>query len=80
MGDWHKKSDADTGKRMGSRPAGAAVEPCPQTRKLESLFVPPESVTVAAKIEVTGDQAVETRHTVSEEHAIETRFEVDKEV
>lgn len=80
MSSWHKKSDADTGKKMRSRPAGAAVEPCPQTRKLEAVFVPPESVTVDAKIEVTEDHAVETRHTVAEDHAIDTRLEAEQKV
>jgi hypothetical protein len=72
MGDWAQKSDADTSKNMSDRPAGSASEPCPTERKLESVFVPPESVTVAAKIQVAEVPAVNTKHSTEADHSIQT--------
>jgi hypothetical protein len=72
MGDWSQKADADNSKSMSDRPAGSAVEPCPADRKIESIFVPPESVDVAARIEVAEEPGVVTRHAAEPDSSIQT--------
>lgn len=72
MGDWSQKADADVGKSMGDRPAGSPVEPCATERKIESVFVPPESVALASNVQVPEGPGLETQHTTEADPAIET--------
>ena len=79
MGEWSQKSDKDTAQNMSDRPAGSPTESCPGQRRIEALFVPPESVDLAARTAVPEEPKVESTHSAEPDQAIETSHTAGKE-